>query len=278
MASHGTHRVLIIVAIAVASLLVIAAAAAAVISGVVQFGKPVSAVGEVRTATPEPTASATLELVPRTPSPSPSATPVPTTRLPATSQATFEAPPPPEPAVVPEVVQTVQARVPEIQPTTAPEPKTVCPSGAVTSGLTDVKVQNKREWIVGHLVDLVGHGRIHNGTTAAVEVSLYLPYIKGLDASGELTMNSFAGDFDYNPPPGTPRPGTISLPAGETLTYTFTAKDVTSDDMRETVAWHADPEENVWHYSDIQMQIDCPDVVVTPHPGGPGIPNTFVIN
>lgn len=268
MASPGTNRVLKIVAIAVASLLTIAVAAVAVMAGIIESGKQASSVGEFRTSKPQPTATSSLEVVRPTAKAEVTRRPAPTP-----AQATSEAPPPA--AVAPEVVQTVQARVPPVRPTAAPQPAKVCPSGTVVSGLTDVTVTGQREWIVGHLVDLLGHGSIHNGTTAAVEVSLYLPYVQGLDAAGRLTMNSFTGDFDYNPPPGTQRPGTLSLPAGQTLTYTFTAKDITSEKMRETVAWYADPKDPVWSFSDIQTQIDCPDVVVTTHPCGSSIPNTY---
>lgn len=268
MASPGTNHVLKMVLIAVVALMATAVAAAAVMAGIVESGKPASSVGEFRTAKPNPTVSSRLEVVRPTAKAEANRDP-----LPAPSPATSTAPPPA--AVVPEVVQTVQARVPAAPPTAAPKASKVCPSGTVVSGLTDVTVTGQREWIVGHLVDLLGHGSIHNGTTAAVDISLYLPYVQGLDAAGRLTMNSFTGDFDYNPPPGTPRPGTLSLPAGQTLTYTFTAKDVTSDKMRETVAWYADPEDPVWHYSDIQIQIDCPDVSITTSPGGSSIPNTY---
>lgn len=277
MASPGTNRVLKIMAIVVVSLLAIAVAAAAVIAGVVESGKQTSSVGEV-TVQPKQTASPSLEVAWATASPEATREPESTAKPEATreaeptTQTTFEAPPA---AVAPEVIQTIQARVPEAPPAAAPEPTKVCPSGTVVSGLTDVTVTGQREWIVGHLVDLRGHGRIHNATTAAVDIWLYLPYVQGLDAAGRLTMNSFSGDFDYNPPPGTPRPGTLSLSPGQALTYTFTAKDITSDNMRETVAWYADPNEPVGHYSAIQTQIDCPDVIVTSPPGGPSIPNTY---
>lgn len=283
MASPRTREVLKIVAIALASLLGIAIAAAAVIAGVVESSKPASSVGHFQTTAPNPPTASSFEAVPEPDPPEPS-----DTTLPSMSQATTEAPLPPEPAVEPEVVPevertapsvpTVQAPVPESRPAVTAEPENICPTGTVTSGLTDVTVQNEREWIVGYLVDVVGHGSIHNGTTEAVDVSLYLPYIQGLDAAGRLTMNSFTGDFNYNPPKGTPRPGTLSLLPGQELTYTFAAKDVTSDKMRETVAWYSDPKDAVRNYSDIQTQIDCPeDVRVAAQPGGPSIPNTHVI-
>lgn len=268
MASSGTNRVLKNVAIAIVSLLAVAVAAAAVMAGIIESSTPASSIGEFRTQRPQPTMSSKLDVVPptataeviRTPSPSPTLT-------------TSEAPQPN--AIAPEVVETVQTRVPAARPTMAPEPTKTCPFGAVVSGLTDVTATAQREWIVGHLVDLLGHGSIHNGTTAAVNISLYSPYIEGLDATGRVSMNSFTSAFDYNPPPGTPRPGTISLSAGQTLTYTLSAKEVTSEKMRETVAWYTDPQDPVWNYSDIEVDIACPDVTVAAHPGGPSIPNTY---
>jgi hypothetical protein len=268
MAFSGTNRVRKIVAIAVVSLLAIAVAAAAVMAGIIESSKPASSITEIRTQEPQPTMSSKLEVVRPTAKDEKTRTPAPAPTL-ATSQA------PPRDAISPEVVETVQARVPASRPTVAPEPTKACPSGVVVSGMTDVTVTGQREWIVGHLVDLLGHGSIHNGTTAAVDISLYLPYIQGLDAAGRTSMNSFTGDFDYNPPPGTPRPGTLSLPAGQTLTYTFSAKEVSSDKMREIVAWYTDPQDPVWNYSDIQVQIACPDVTVTAPPGGPNILNTY---
>ena len=126
-----------------------------------------------------------------------------------------------------------------------------------------------------YTMDLVGHGSVHNGTTVAVELWLYLPYIQGLDESGNVTMNGFSGDFDYNPPKGTPRPGSISLAPGQTAKYTFTLEGVTSNDMSETVGWYSDPKDPVSRYSDLDLQIACPDVVVSAPPNGPSIMNTF---
>lgn len=268
MAFSGTNRVRKIVAIAVVSLLAIAIAAAAVMAGIIESSKPASRITEVRTQKPKPTVSSKLEVVRPT-----AKAEMPKTPAPAPTLATSQAPPPD--AISPEVVETVQARVPAARPTVSPDPTKACPSGTVVSGLTDVTVTGQREWIVGHLVDLLGHGSIHNGTTAAVDISLYLPYVQGLNAAGRMSMNSFTGDFDYNPPPGTPRPGTLSLPAGQTLTYTFSAKEVSSEKMRETVAWYTDPQDPVWNYSDIQVQITCPNVTVTAHPHGPSILNTY---
>ncbi|MBG0739043.1 hypothetical protein IV500_06465 [Paeniglutamicibacter antarcticus] len=283
MASPRTRGVLKIAAIALASLLGIAIAAGAVIAGVVESSKPAYSVGQFQTTAPNPPTSLSSKAVPQTDVLERSEA-----TLPSTSQATTEMSVPPESALEPEVAPEVEHTVPPVPIVQVPvaesrpaatataAPENICPSGTVTSGLTDVTTQNKREWVVGYLFDLVGHGSIHNGTTAAVDVPLYLPYIEGLDTAGHLTMNSFTGDFNYNPPTGTPRPGTLSLLPGQALTYTFAAKDVTSDKMRKTVAWYADPKEAVWNYSDIQNQIDCPEVPVAAQPGGPSIPNIHV--
>lgn len=175
---------------------------------------------------------------------------------------------------MPEPAPAAELAVPAAPAPLAPEPTMTCPSGKVVSGLTDVAVQNQRPWIDRYLVDLVGHGSVHNGTTAAVDLSLHLPYIKGLDVSGNVTMNGFSGDFDYNPPKGTPRPASISLASGQTARYTFALKDVTSDEMSETVAWYSDPAEPVLYYSDLDIQIECSDVVVSAPSHGPSVMNT----
>jgi hypothetical protein len=279
MSSHGTNRVLTIVAVTAICLLAIAAAAVAVISGSTSPTNRAATVTELPTEQPQQTESSTPEASSPAPSLKPTSNPEPTPEAEPTlepvaepPQATLEAPP--ETAFMPEPAPAAEPAVPDAPAPMAPEPTMTCPSGKVVSGLTDIAVQNQRPWIDRYIVDLVGHGSVHNGTTAAVDVWLYLPYIEGLDVSGNLTMNGFSGDFDYNPPKGTPRPGSISLAPGQTARYTFAQKDVTSDVMSETVAWYSDPTDPVSYYSDIDIQVACPDVVVSAPPLGPSIMNT----
>lgn len=182
-------------------------------------------------------------------------------------------------ATVPDVGQTLQASVPAQQQEHRPaqtSQQPMCPSGTVISGLSYVTVTGEREWMVGTLLDLVGHGVISNGTTAPVNIPLYLPYIPGLDATGRLTMNSFSGDFDYTPPPGQPRHATISLAPGQSITYTFVAKEVTSKTVSATVAWYSNPEFSVSGFSDIPSTMFCPGPAVSSPPGGASIMNTYV--
>lgn len=257
------------------SLLALAVAAAAVIAGVIESGRisPVKAAATPASPAPEAEAEteATLSVVRPTAVPVPQSTPAPSPTT-DTQQAV-----PPPPAVAPEVIQTVQARPPAQQPP-AQAPK-VCPAGTVTSGLTDVMVQNERYSTSAQystVVDIIGHGNIHNGTTAAVKVSLYIPTVKGLDVNGKQTLIHFSGDFDYVPPPGTPRPYEIPVGPGENAAYSFSATGVAAADVRETIAWYADPASNVGDYADFDIYLSCPDVPVSPPAGGPSILNTYV--
>lgn len=279
MSSHGTKRVLTIVAVTVVCLLAIAAASMAFIAGSTPPRNQAATVTELPTEHPQQTVSSTPEATSSPSSPEPTIDPEPTLEAVPTLEpvaepplATLEAPP--ETAFMPEPAPAADPVVPDTPAPMEPEPAMTCPSGRVVSGLTDVTVQNQRPWIDRYLVDLVGHGSVHNGTTAAVDLWLYLPSIEGLDVSGNVTMNGFSGDFDYNPPQGTPRPASISLAPGQAARYTFERKDVTSDEMSETVAWHSDPTDPVSHYSDIDIQIECPDLLVSAPPHGPSIMNT----
>lgn len=184
-------------------------------------------------------------------------------------------------AEVPGIVQTLPAVPVTAPPVVRPSAsqtaqQRICPSGTVISGLTDVTVTGERDWIVGTLIDFVGQGAVKNGTSASVDVSLSLPYIQGLDATGRLTTNSFSGDFDYNPPPGQPRPSSVSLAPGDSLTYTFAAKDVSSKTVAATVAWYSDPKYTVYGYSDTPSTLQCPPPPISSPPGGPSIMNTYV--
>lgn len=202
MASHGTKRVLTIVAVTVVCLLAIAAAAVAVIAGSSEPKKKASTFTELFTEHPQSAVSSTPEAAspPASPEPSPNPEPEAEPTLEPVAEpprATVEAPP--ETAYMPEPAPAAELAVPDAPAPMAPEPTMTCPSGKVVSGLTDVAVQNQRPWIDRYLVDLVGHGSVHNGTTAAVDLWLYLPSIKGLNVAGNLTMNGFSGLRDKEP-------------------------------------------------------------------------------
>lgn len=258
--------------IVLVSVVALAVAAGALFAGVFEAGRTSPPKAASTTPSKQSSVTTARPLVPATAAPTQSAVSSPPP--PAASLETAEAP-----AFVPEVVRTVQASVPSQQPARRPaqtSQQPSCPSGTVISGLTDVTVAGEKEWMVGTLVDLVGHGAVVNRTTAAVSVSLSLPYVQGLDSNGRLTMNSFTGDFDYAPPLGQPRPGSVSLAPGESITYTFAAKEVTSKTMSATVAWYSDPKYTVYGYSDIPATSLCPAPAVASPPGGASIMNTYV--
>lgn len=267
------------IAVGVVMMLVVAVLVGLRIGQSVLTGTPSNAASTAAASSPvaAPASTPTVESV-TTQSPEPD--PVITRAAPTTPRPTFGPSIPAVPATqtpLPEVSFAETQPLPPAPPAeVAPEPTMTCPSGKVASGLTDVAVRNKQHWMDDiYTMDLVGHGSVHNGTTVAVELWLYLPYIQGLDESGNVTMNGFSGDFDYNPPKGTPRPGSISLAPGQTAKYTFTLEGVTSNDMSETVGWYSDPKDPVSRYSDLDLQIACPDVVVSAPPNGPSIMNTF---
>lgn len=271
--------------IVILSVLALGIAAAAVIAGVVESGR-----GSRMAATQSPTATGSLTREPRV-----KATPTREPRVGATFSAVSPAaqpsePPTPEPipapmaevplaptAVAPEVLETVLVSPPVLQQP-AKEP-IACPTGVVTSGLESVTVQNERHATSGGVttvVDVAGRGNVHNGTTAAVKVSLYIPSVRGLDIQGRETQIYFTGDFDNNPPPGDPRPYEIAVGPGENAGYSFTAAGVRSADVEKTVAWYADPTYNVGDFADFDIYLSCPEVSVVPPEGGPSIPNTYV--
>jgi len=140
----------------------------------------------------------------------------------------------------------------------------------------DVAFPKERELVTGlWYVDILGHGSISNKTTAAVDISLYVPYVEGLDVNGRMTMNGFTGDFDYTPPPGVPRPSRLALQPGQTISYAFTEEGVSSTVLAETIAWYSDPKYTVSNFTDLTTQAKCPKVTVVSPPQGPSIPNTY---
>lgn len=268
MKSPGMGPSTRITLVVILSMLAVAVSAAVVIAGVVgsNHKEPIGY------AAPTPTQKGTLSLYTIPPS-----TPAPVRSTIAAPTPTAEPIPAPA-ATAPEVIRTIQAPIPTTQPRPNPAPK-VCPTGTVISGLTDVTVQNERYTTTANLttmVDVTGRGSIHNGTTSAVKVSLYIPTVKGLDVQGRQTLIHFGGDFDYTPPPGVPRPYEIAVGPAETVTYTFTAKEVRSATIRETVAWYVDPASNVGDYADFDTYIECMDVPVSPPANGPSLMNIYV--
>jgi hypothetical protein len=146
----------------------------------------------------------------------------------------------------------------------------------VVSGITDLAFPKEHELVTGiWYVDLLGHGSISNRTTAAVDISLYVPYIEGLDVDGRMTMNGFRGDFDFTPPLGVPRPSTLALQPGQTISYKFIQEGVSSTVLAKTVAWYSDPKYTVSNFTDLTTQTRCPKVNVVSPPHGPSIANTY---
>ncbi|MEQ4519309.1 hypothetical protein ABLI39_08105 [Pseudarthrobacter sp. B907] len=140
----------------------------------------------------------------------------------------------------------------------------------------DVAFPNEHELVTDiWYVDILGHGSISNKTTAAVDIPLYVPYIEGLDVDGRTTMNGFRGEFDFSPPPGVPRPSTLALQPGQTISYTFTQKGVSSTILTKTIAWYSDPKYTVSNFTDLTTQTKCPKVNVISPPQGPSIANTY---
>lgn len=88
-------------------------------------------------------------------------------------------------------------------------------------------------------------------------------------------MNGFRGDFDFTPPPGVPRPSRLALQPGQTIIYTFTQEGASSTVLAKTIAWYSDPKYNILNFTDMAIQINCPDVNVVAPPQGPSIANTY---
>lgn len=220
---------------------------------------------------PTSTPRATERLRPTTKA-RPTAETVPTVAVPTSTIIPGEREP-----VAPKVVQTVQASPAFTQPSGQhPTPSaTVCPSGVVTSGLTDITVTNERAINVFTLVDIVGHGAISNDTTAPIDVYISSPSVKGLDVDGRVSTY-LDTEFDWRPAPGEPRPAQVTIQPGQMLTYTVAEQGLSSSTLRKTTAWYVDPNDSVDRYSDFDTYANCPRVSVVAVPGGPSIMNSYV--
>ncbi|WCI09670.1 hypothetical protein PJ267_09230 [Arthrobacter sp. OVS8] len=201
----GMSRIARVLLTVTMSILALAVAAGAIVAGVIESGRSGSVEAAATTAAHIPEVEATLRFHPDS-LPSYAIRPCHPADG-AESGASHPAGNPPAAAASPKTFSTVQARPPALQsPAKAPA---VCPAGTVTSGLTDVTVQNEHYWLSGQeftMMDIIGHGNIHNGTTAPVKVTISVPWVKGLDVNGRQTLINFKGDFNYAPPPGVPRP------------------------------------------------------------------------
>lgn len=169
----------------------------------------------------------------------------------------------PEPQYVPPPVRTEPI-----------EDEVKCPSGAVSTGLTQVGIADEREWIVGTIMNVVGQGEFHNGTSAPVRISS-TPNVQGLNKAGRPVAYPDLLDFDYSPSPGVPRPPSIELAPGMTLNYSFKFKDMSSTRMADVVAWYAELWQGNVQAVDVDAYIACGDPEVVANKTGPSIFNTY---
>lgn len=151
-----------------------------------------------------------------------------------------------------------------------------CPTGVVSTGLTEVNVNDERPWVVGTIMNISGRGEFFNGTTGPVKVTS-VPNVHGLDSAGDPTAYPDSLDFDYLPPPGTPRPSAVEIAPGATLTYSFTIKDLSSESMSRVVAWYSEPWQESVQAIDIDTYIECGHPPVVPNRIGPSILNTHSV-
>lgn len=269
MTIRGTKKLTIWLVVALC-VIAVAVAASAVIAGVAESGKK----------TPGAASS---------PSKQPPAPAVRPTRSPApTAQQTRKAAPTPDSThsflkapttAAPEAIQTLQAQAPAPakQPARPAQQQKVCPTGVVTSGLTNITVTNERYTTVAGMlteVDVIGQGIIRNGTTAPVYVYSSPPSVEGLDVNGRLTTY-LDTNLDWKPAPGEPRPYQVTLQHGQELTYSVTRNGLSTRTLQQTVAWHVKPEDAVDRYSDFDTYNGCFKVPVTAPPGGTSIMNSY---
>lgn len=273
MAGPRMNRTLKIILIALASVVAVGVAAGAIMAGVIESER--TAANRKTASTAQPTAVASLQVVP------PTGAPGTATVRPAPAPTSAPSVPVPEPtAYAPEVIETLHTPVPAQQSQQRPGPapsKPVCPTGVVESGLTDITVTNERHTTVAGvstMVDIAGQGLIRNRTTAPVYIFSSAPSVKGLDTNGRLTIY-LDTDFNWKPAPGEPRPAQITLQPGEDLTYRVYRTGLYTSTLRETVAWYVNPEEAVDYYADFRTYADCPPVPVVALPGGTSIMNTY---
>lgn len=268
MTIRGTRKPTIWLVVALC-FIAVAVAAAAVVAGVAESSKKTPVVASL-------------------PIKQPPALTVRPTRSPATPQQTRQAAPSPAPTqsfqeapatAAPEAIQTLQAPAPSKQPARPAQQQTQtrCPTGVVTSGLTNVTVTNERYTTVAGLltqVDVIGQGIIRNGTTAPVYVYSSPPSVEGLDVNGRLTTY-LDTDLDWKPAPGEPRPYQVTLQPGQELTYSVSSVGVSTRTLQQTTAWHMEPEDAVDRYSDFDTYNGCFEVPVTAPPGGTSIMNSY---
>jgi hypothetical protein len=267
------NRSLKIILIVLASVVAVGVAAGAIMAGVIESER--TAANRKTASTAQPTAAASLQVVP------PKGVPGTATVRPAPAPTSAPSLPVPEPtAYAPEIIETLHAPVPSQQaqrPAPVP-PQTVCPTGVVESGLTDITVTNERYTTVAGvstMVDIAGQGLIRNRTTTPVYIFDSAPSVRGLDTNGRLTIY-LDTDFNWKPTPGEPRPAQITLQPGESLTYRVYRTGLYTSTLRETAAWYVNPEDAVDYYADFRTYVDCPDVSVVALPGGTSIMNTYV--
>lgn len=203
----------------------------------------------------EPTPAARASKIPRPPDAMPEPLPV------VTESPMLKTPTPEQP-------------VPYVPPEeTLASAESSCPTGVVSTGLTEVNVNDELPWIVGTIMNISGRGEFFNGTTGPVKVTS-VPNIHGLDSAGDATAYPDSLDFDYLPPPGTPRPSAVEIAPGATLTYSFTIKDFSSESMSRVVAWYSEPWQESVQAIDIDTYIQCGHPPVVPNRIGPSILNT----
>lgn len=128
----------------------------------------------------------------------------------------------------------------EVVPFPAPKP---CPTGVVTAGLKSVTIQNEVPSPSGisTYMDIVGKGALTNESSDSVQISIIsIPQVNGLDSQGNSVISASVGAFDYLPPPGQPRPSSIILAPGESVTYSFINKDEMSGRVSRVTHWYTD--------------------------------------
>lgn len=128
---------------------------------------------------------------------------------------------PPASSQPPAAVQSTQ---PPVQPGPAlpappAAPKVVCPSGLMHASLTSVAF-TPYEYRSDESI-ITARGVLRNDTTAEVLLSdSKVPDFIGLDARGNSVVIERYGDWDWAPPPGTPRQGFFTIQPGQSVAYT----------------------------------------------------------
>ncbi|WP_437770647.1 hypothetical protein [Arthrobacter sp. KNU40] len=121
----------------------------------------------------------------------------------------------------------------------APQPAAPinCPSGLLNATLSSVSFAPYK--YDANESTIIARGVLRNDTTAEVLLGDNdVPNFLGLDAQGKPVVIELFGEWDWAPPPGTPRMGFLTIKPGQSLAYTVT-KTFPNEMIAQVKFWYS---------------------------------------